>query len=306
MIRTNRKKVVMIGVQGKVADPCKHWGGYRVDKNGKPFLLPGTGGITYNVKIGDPAFGWAGDHVEPGVSTILNVDKRTDPPTTGYNFYACVGNEAVIVSGDAKGSKGVVTGHHGGIEHVIIDFSDRVLDKMSIDDKILIKGYGQGFKLLDYPDIHVMNIDPRLFSKMGITENGKKGRIKIPITHIIPGKLMGSGVGSTSMGTGDYDIMTTDEKLIRDIGLDKIKFGDFVAISDHDNVFGRSYREGAISIGIVIHSDCLSAGHGPGVTTLISSARPLIEPVIKKSANIGNIMGIGRMRGKKKRRKSKK
>lgn len=300
MIKTNRKKVVMIGVQGKVADPCKRSGGYRVDRDGKPFLLPGTGGITYNVKIGDPAFGWAGDHVEPGVSTILNLEKRNDPPTRGYNFYACVGNEALIVSGDAKGSKGVVTGHHGGIEHVIIDFSNRALNKMSLDDKILIKGYGQGFKLLDYSDIHVMNLDPRLFFKMGITESMKEGKIKVPVTHIIPGKLMGSGVGSTSMGTGDYDIMTTDNNLVKKIGLDKIKFGDFVAISDHDNVFGRSYRKGAISIGIVIHSDCMSAGHGPGVTTLISSPRALIEPVIKSSANIANIMRIGRMRGKKK------
>lgn len=299
MIRTNKNKVVMISVQGKVADPCKRFGSHNVDRNGLPFLLPGTGGITYNVKVGDPAFGWAGDHVEPGVSTILNEEKRYDPPTRGYNFYACIGNEATIITGDAKGTKGFVTGHHGGIEHVLIDFPDKALKKMTIDDKILIKGYGQGFKLLDYPDIHVFNLDPNLFFKMGITESRKKGKIRVPVAHIVPGKLMGSGVGSTSMGTGDYDIMTTDEALIKEIGLNRIRFGDFVAIEDHDNVFGRSYRKGAVTIGIVIHSDCRLAGHGPGVTTLISSSKPLIEPVIKKSANIADMFRIGRKRPKK-------
>lgn len=299
MIRTNKNKVVMISVQGKVANPCKRFGSHNVDRNGLPFLLPGTGGITYNVKVGDPAFGWAGDHVEPGVSTILNEEKRYDPPTRGYNFYACIGNEATIITGDAKGTKGFVTGHHGGIEHVLIDFPDKALKKMTIDDKILIKGYGQGFKLLDYPDIHVFNLDPNLFFKMGITESRKKGKIRVPVARIVPGKLMGSGIGSTSMGTGDYDIMTTDEALIKEIGLNRLRFGDFVAIEDHDNVFGRSYRKGAVTIGIVIHSDCRLAGHGPGVTTLISSSKPLIEPVIKKSANIADMFRIGRKRPKK-------
>lgn len=299
MIRTNKNKVVMISVQGKVADPCKRAGSHNVDSNGVPFLLPGTGGITYNVKVGDPAFGWAGDHIEPGVSTILNEEKRYDPPTRGYNFYACVGNEAVIITGDAKRTKGVVTGHHGGIEHVLIDFPDKALKKMTIDDKILIKGYGQGFKLLDYPDIHLFNLAPNLFFKMGITESRKKGTIRVPVAHIVPGKLMGSGVGSTSMGTGDYDIMTTDEALIKKLGLDRLRFGDFVAIADHDNVYGRSYRKGAVTIGIVIHSDCRFAGHGPGVTTLIASSKSLIEPVIRKSANIADIMRIGKRRAGK-------
>ncbi len=299
MIRTNKSKVVKISVQGKVANPCKRIVSYSVDRNGVPFLLPGTGGITYNVKVGDPAFGWAGDHVEPGVSTILNEEKRYDPPTKGYNFYACVGNEAVIITGDAKRTKGIVTGHHGGIEHVLIDFADNALKKMTIDDKILTKGYGQGFELLDYPGIYVFNLDPDLFFKMGITENRKKGKIRVPVTHIVPGRLMGSGVGSISLGTGDYDIMTTDEDLVKERRLDKLRFGDFVAIENHDNVYGRSYRKGAITIGIVIHSDCRFAGHGPGVTTLISSSTPLIEPVIKKTANIADILRIGIKRPKK-------
>jgi hypothetical protein len=92
--------------------------------------------------------------------------------------------------------------------------------------------------------------------------------------------------------------MTTDKRLIKKLGLDTLRFGDFVAIADHDNVYGRSYRDGAMTIGIVIHSDCLYAGHGPGVTTLIASSKSLIKPVIKKSANLADMLRIGTRRRK--------
>ncbi|TKJ43869.1 DUF4438 domain-containing protein [candidate division TA06 bacterium B3_TA06] len=304
MLRTNADRVVKLSVQGKVSYPSGRRG-HSVDAEGKAFLLPSIGGISYNVKIGDTAFGWAGDHIEPGVSTLVDAEKRYDPPNTSYHFYSCVGNEAIVVSGDAKGKKGIVTGHHGGAEHVMIDFADDVLAKLNMDDKFLVRAWGQGLKLLEYPDIHVTNLDPGLLKKMGIREL-KGGKIQVPVVAIVPGHLMGSGVGSTSMGTGDYDIMTTDREEIAELGLDKLRFGDFVAITDHDNVFGRSWRKGAVTVGIVIHSDCLLAGHGPGVTTLISCAKPLIVPKVDSNANLGKILKIGRFRPAKKKRAKKK
>jgi hypothetical protein len=294
MLKTNADRVVKISVQGKVSYP-NATRPHMVDAEGKPFMYPSIGGISYNVRIGDPAFGWAGDHIEPGVSTLVDGDKRYAGPNTAYHFYSCVGNEAVVVSGDAKGKKGVVTGHHGGAEHVMIDFENDTLKKLTMDDKFLVKGWGQGLKLLDYPDIHVYSLDPGLLKKMGIKEL-KGGKLQVPVAAQIPGHLMGSGTGSTSMGTGDYDIMTTDREEIAKLGLDKLRFGDFVAIADHDNVYGRSWRRGAVTIGIIIHSDCMLAGHGPGVTTLLASAKPLIVPRIDPNANIGKLMKIGRYR----------
>jgi len=295
MLRTNQDKLVMMSIQGKVANP----GGPRahmVDAEGRPFLLPGTGGIVYNIKVGDPAFGWEADHIEPCVSTMLDEKQRWDPPNLGYVFYACIGNEAIVVSGDSKGKKGIVTGHHGGAEHVMIDFPDAVLEKLTLDDKILIKGYGQGLKLLAYPGIAIYNLDPNLFQKMNIRQKGKK--IQVPVTAKIPAELMGSGTGSLMMGAGDYDIMTTDRDFIKKHKFDKICLGDFVALMNHDNFYGRSFREGAITIGIVIHGDCLLAGHGPGVSTLLSARTSIIEPVIDPYANIAKIMKIGRFRKK--------
>ncbi len=299
MLKTNEKKVVKLSVQGKVSYPMG-FKRHETDAEGRPFLLPSIGGISYNVAVGDPAFGWAGDHIEPGVSTLVDAEKRYDPPNLSYHFYSCVGNEAVVVTGDAKGKKGVVTGHHGGAEHVMIDFDEAVLAKLNLDDKFLVKAWGQGLELLDHPDVRVYSLDPGLLKKMKIKEL-RGGKIEVPVAAVVPGHLMGSGTGSMSMGTGDYDIMTTDREEIAKLGLDKLRFGDFVAISDHDNTFGRSWRRGAVTIGIVIHSDCLLAGHGPGVTTLISSAEPRIVPRVDDKANLGRILRIGRYRPRKKR-----
>jgi hypothetical protein len=294
MLRTNTDKLVMISVQGRVSYPVRS-SAYTITYDGKPVVVPGVGGITYNIKVGDKAFGWEADHVEPGVSTVVNEENRNDPPNYAYNTLACIGNQTKVVRGEAKGSRGVVTGHHGGIEHVLIDFDQDTLEKLCIGDKILIKAYGQGLKLLDYPEIKVFNLDPALLEKMNIKEIGD-GTIDVPVAIEIPAKLMGSGLGSASVASGDYDITTADKKMVEKYKLDRIRFGDIVVISDADNSFGRSYREGAVTIGIVVHSDCVIAGHGPGVATLLTSPKGNIKFHLDPEANIANYLNIGTKR----------
>ncbi|GAI63850.1 unnamed protein product, partial [marine sediment metagenome] len=59
-------------------------------------VVPGVGGITYNIKVGDCAFGWEADHVEPGVSTVVNEEKREEGPNCAYNILACMGKAPAI------------------------------------------------------------------------------------------------------------------------------------------------------------------------------------------------------------------
>ncbi|MDU3335011.1 DUF4438 domain-containing protein [Paraclostridium bifermentans] len=278
MLKTNKDKVVKWSVQGKIHHPLAL--SYRVTHEGKPVILPSTGGISYNVKIGDCVYGLAGDHVEPGVS-IRNEDVRE---SNALMTFACIGNEAKVVSGEAKGAKGYVTGMHGGIEHVLVHFDEETLENLAIDDKIMVKAYGQGLKLEGFDDIHIMSIDPNLFEKLEIIE--KDGKIQVPVVAKVPPYLMGSGIGSSSAYTGDYDIMTADFDEIKRLGLDKLKFGDLVLLEDCDNTYGRGYLKGAVSIGVIVHSDCVTLGHGPGVTTIMVSKTPIIEGIIDENANI--------------------
>ncbi len=294
MLKTNEKKLVEMAVQGKPASAYQ-WGAFEVGHDGVPYAFPSTGGITYNVKVGDPAFGWAGDHIEAGVSTIQDENNRSSKANSGYNFLACIGNEARIVSGAAKGKKGTVLGTHGGVEHVMIDFDAKTLDQMTMDDKILIRTKGQGLQLLDYPDVLTYSLDPRVLHKMPIKETN--GVLEVGVTTVVPACVMGSGIGSMNIGTGDYDIMTHDEKIVKKYNLDKLCFGDFVAIMDHDNSYGRTYKQGAVSICVVVHSDCVLAGHGPGVTTVMTTAKKSgIVPKINAKANLGRLLGIGRFK----------
>ena len=292
MLKTNEDRVVEFLIQCQPGPPRarSRWG---VDHHGTPFLLPSIGGITLNIGAGDPAFGWAGDHVEPGVSCTANTEKPFEHPNVSLQLYACAGNGATVISGEAKGSTGYVIGHHGGSEHVMVDFPRSVKEKLAYEDKIIIRARGQGLKLLDYAEITLFNLAPDLLKKMRIEETGD-GVLRVPVTTKVPAACMGSGVGAAHVAAGDYDIMTSDPDTVKEYQLDKIRFGDFVALMDHDNRYGRAYRKGAVTIGIVVHSDCLLAGHGPGVTTLMTCPKPLIEPMIDADANIAKCIGSGK------------
>lgn len=284
MIKTNKDRIVKWSVQGKIHHPTG--GTYRITNYGEPRILPATGGITYNVTVGDCAFGWVGDHVEPGVS----IRNENNSENAALMTFGCIGNEAKVVSGDAKGAKGFVLGSHGGINHTIIIFKEEDMENMAIDDKIMVKAYGQGLTLDDYPEIKVHSIDPELFEKLGIQE--KDGKLVVPVAGIIPRHLMGSGVGSQNSASGDYDLITDDMEEIKELGLDTLKFGDLVLLQDADNTFARGQLRGAVTIGVVMHSDCVKGGHGPGITTIMSCKKPLIEGRIDEKANVGRYIGF--------------
>ncbi len=290
MLKTNENRIVEFILQCTAGMP-KTSGTWKVGRDGTAFILPGIGGVTLNIQVGDPACGWAGDHVEPGVSCTADTRKPYEHPNVPLQVFACSGNKAVVASGKAEGAEGRVLGHHGGSEHVIVDFPREAKQQLTYDDKILIFAKGQGLELTDYPDIRLFNLDPELLHKMNIKE--VNGKLQIPVTTMVPAAAMGSGIGAAHVAKGDYDITLGDPETVEQYGLDKVRFGDIVALLDHDNRFGRDYLQGAISVGVVVHSDCKLAGHGPGVTTLFTCATPLIEPVIDPAANLADLFGIG-------------
>jgi len=291
-LRTNEDRLVMFAVQGMPAPPLSP-SGWRTTHEGRLNQWPGVGGITYNVKIGDSAYGWQGDHVEPGVSTIGGPNRASDP-NRSFNLFSCVGNEAIIITGEARSEKGVVVGTHGGCEHVIIDFPDSALEQLTFDDKILVKAFGQGLELLDFPKVATYALDPRVLHATPLTF--EEGRIQFPVTAISPPELLGSGLGRADGAKADIDIQTSDMDFIRDRALDTLRLGDFVALTDTKAEHGWSFQRGALTIGVVVHTNSFSPGHGPGITTLITAYDGEIEPVITPDANLATYLKVGRGR----------
>ena len=295
-LQYNRGELVMMAVQGKIAHAVLRDPPYRVSPDGALGVFPGVGGITYNFRTGDSAVKIAADHVEPAV-TLYSLDHNQDrngPQNVAFNVLSCIGNEAIVVTGDAKGSSGWVIGKHGGAEHVMIDFPNKVYDKLVIGDKILVRSIGTGMKLLNIDGVAVMNMSPQLMKALtnagvGVTP---QGTLHVPVTHRVPAKVMGSGLGRNHVYKGDYDIQLFDEKVVAEHNLQTLRFGDIVAITDADHTYGRIYLTGAVSIGVVVHSRSWSAGHGPGVVTLFTSREGRIETEIDPDANLGKLLKI--------------
>jgi hypothetical protein len=129
---------------------------------------------------------------------------------------------------------------------------------------------------------------------MGIRRRGN--RLAVPVAHRIPAALMGSGLGRAHTFSGDYDIQLFSDRVIEEYGLEDLRLGDVVAVEDADHTYGRTYRPGAVSVGVVVHCRCTQAGHGPGLTSLMSSPDGGIEPVPDPDANIARYLQIGRHR----------
>ncbi len=292
MLKTNRDKLVKVSVMGEVVSPVISDAVYKITADGEPVILPGVGGITYNIRVGDPACGWMADHVEPGVSLENRVSDSRFPrgQSNALNVLACIGNEAVVVKGDAKGEKGVVVGKHGGIEHVMVDFPPETMEKLVIEDRVQIRACGVGLKLLDAPDVKVYNTSPEFLD--AVNPRVVKRMLEVPVTHVVPAAIMGSGLGSSQTSSGDYDITMFCSETVKECHVEDLRLGDLVAITDADSSYGRIYRKGAVTVGIVTHSNCVVAGHGPGVTTLFTSTKGMIKPVVKNYANIAKLLKL--------------
>ena len=115
-LRFNADELVMQAMMGQIAHAVGRGSPYRIGQDGVPRVLPGTGGITLNCRIGDPCVGLAADHVEPGVALHNNGHEIIGPPN-GPNMAlltsACVGNRARVATGPATGAIGMAVADIG-------------------------------------------------------------------------------------------------------------------------------------------------------------------------------------------------
>jgi hypothetical protein len=196
----NFDDLVEMAVTGQISQPALRRGGYVHWPDGVGEVLPGMYGITYSARVGDRAFGWAADHVEPGVS-IANSKEQAD---YALHYLTCIGNEAEVVTGLARGAKGVVTGEHA---RLLVDFSPDVLDEMTVGDTIQIRTRGRGLRLESHPDIEFKKMSPALARALGL--RAEDGRVSCPVAMELPPRIMGSGAELNAEFV-DQDLMSGD------------------------------------------------------------------------------------------------
>jgi hypothetical protein len=283
MLRTNQDSLVVMAVSGFISPPTLDRSPYRPDTEGIGRVLIGMAGIVYNARVGDPAYGWAGDHVEPGVS-IAHPDTDVDH---AMHYLACVGNEVVVAGGAANGAKGIVTGEHA---RLLVDFPPDVLELLSVGDRLVIKTHGRGMHLLDFPGVLVKKAAPNLIERWGLCTT-PDGKLQVPVVAKIPAHIMGSGAELTPEFV-DQDLMTGDRTALAEHGIDRLLLGDLVAVMDTDHRYGRGYYAGGVTIGIIMHGDSVMTGHGPGCQDLLACVDGSLEPVIDPHANLAKLLEI--------------
>ena len=281
-LKTNEKKLIKMSIGGYVTQPSFKNPGYIPDNDGNSVILPGMYGVVNNVKVGDKAFGWNGDHIEPGVS----IDSENINEHFALHYLVCTGNKAIVRSGEAKGKTGIVTGEHA---RNLIHFEQNILKKICVGDQIDIITHGRGLRLLDFPEIEIKKIDPNLLKSMNFKVVNKKLIVDVAIE--LPIKIMGSGAELNSEYV-DQDLMSGDRSLMKKLKIDQMKLGDLIVINHADHRWGRSYKKDHVSIALCIHGDSVMTGHGPGIMTIMTGTKKNLGWRINKKANLKNILKI--------------
>ena len=288
-IATNAADLVTVSVAGQAANPSMTGlpaEPYRLTADGTPFLWPTFGGIVYNVTVGDPAFGWTGDCVHPSVSiSHAQADKNR-----ALNVFSCVGNDVMVVSGAAKGARGVVTGKSGRFsDQVIIHFDVETRRSIAIGDTIVVRAEGVGMALPDCPDVACKSLSPKVFDLL--PKRLEDGVLKLGVAGVVPAHFVGAGLGLTSEG-GSLHIQSTDRAVLAELGLDALRLGDLVAIEDTDSRYNHGYLRGALSIGIVGQTDGPRPGYGPGMTVVLTAPGGQLGWFRDASANIADLLEL--------------
>jgi hypothetical protein len=278
-IRTNASALITQILTGEVWPPLSDRHAFRVGPDGQPFVLPGMGGVTLGVHCGDPATGYASDHLEPGAS----IRHRDPAANMALQFLTCVGNEVTMASGPAAGQRGHVIGQHA---YVLVDFPEPGAQQITTGDQVTIQAVGQGLRLTDHDTIGVKNCSPGLIEQMpGGTR--PDGRLEVHVAARIPAEAIGAGVGMISE-YANTDLMGAYAGLGEDLslGLEGLRIGDIVALADQDHRFGRGYRAGYLTIGVISTGQCMMFGHGPGPSSLLSGPAEAFALVDDPGANL--------------------
>lgn len=288
----------MVGVAGEIVPPGYCGAEGRSPRGWSQRRLPGPGGIVLTQRVGDRCVGLAADGLEPGVAVqSLHRDPGGNPdgPNRALNAYACIGNRALVLTGPARGQRGVVTGKYGDCDHVCVDFPFKVLRRLRIGDRLQIYSYGLGLRLSDHPELGLRNCSPRLLRRWGLASAPR--RLLVPVTHRIPVRSLAKEALSSHGGDEfrvppEYAIQLSDSTFGHGLGLDRLRFGDLVAIQHGSGGYAGRGGGGVTTIVVVVSGDRPATGQGPGLLSLIAGASRYLEPVQDSGANLATVLGL--------------
>ncbi len=292
VLKTNADKCPKIILTGAIRNEGSFWEMDIGKEDGKATVKVGMGGVCLNYNLGNKVYGWAGSHIEPGASIAGYSLIEEDVGLIDFMLmrHACIGNAITVIDIESpvKGRAGIVIGKHGGINHLIVYFGEDDLKKLYPGTVVKIVTYGMGMSLSEYPSIRVVSVDPDVLKKLHFRR--VNSFLKIGVKKIIPSDVsLGSGKGAVDI-VGDYDLCASKEQ-IEKYSLEDLRIGDLVGLEGESCCYGMGDRgNNFMTIGVLIHSDCIEAGHGPGVLPLLSCKDGKLGAFKDKNANLINYL----------------
>lgn len=259
---------------------------YRIDRDGRPYVAVGDGGMVQGLRLGDSVFGHVGDHAAPGACLVHpNAD-------AGHALaaLACLGNAVVVRSGAASGARGRVLGHRGGGSRVIAVFSIEDLVRLRPGDRVSVTSRGQG-ATAPLEGVSQMNVDPDALSLLNARAAGEQ--LHLSVRAVVPSRAVGNGIGRP-MASWDLDLQLESPS---GGGID-VRLGDLIAVSDLDARYNAGFRRGFVSVGVVVHGSSPQPGHGPGLTVVWSGPAERFalreEPLAHQGVSEDGLLSLSR------------
>jgi hypothetical protein len=234
---------------------------YRVSADGTPYVPAGDGGIVLGLRPGDSVFGRDADHAAPGACLV----HRDQAARHALTIYSCIGNQAIVRTGQAAGARGVVIGKRGELGRVVVSFGQHDLARMRPADQVAVRAHGQGWRPAGFPaEVTVLNTDPAALAHLPVAASEDGAFLTAGVRMTVPSKVAGNGIGRPAVGWC-LDLQLDPPPAGQDLLL-----GDLVAVSDLDTRFNMGFRRGWLTVGLVVHGASPEPGHGPGITPILT------------------------------------
>jgi hypothetical protein len=277
-VALNGARLVRTRVTGRIVPTAAN---RVVAPDGRLRTLPGQGGVVVGIGTGDPAGGWVGDHVEPGIS----LGHPEDAANRALQVLSCVGNRVTMVDGPAAGAVGVVVGKHG---QVLVHLAAADLARVAPGEWAVIEAEGVGLRIEGEPDIVMNSCSAPLLERL-VAGYDAAGRLVVPVVVALPAEAAAAGIG---MEATRFNIdLQVDQPPIAELAAG-LRFGDVVALLDHDHRYGRRYHPGWVAIGVICHGASVGGGHGLGMMTLLGAPASRLALPSSAEARLGRLLAI--------------
>jgi hypothetical protein len=115
--------------------------------------------------------------------------------------------------------------------------------------------------------------------------------VTVGVRAILPSKLAGNGIGRPA-AAWDLDLQLPAGPPVPAAGdgppgAGGLLLGDLVAVADLDARHNMGYRNGWLTVGVVVHGTSPLPGHGPGITPILTGPRTALSAVADATGHRG-------------------